>query len=186
MTGTSGTIYRLARGRLDSIREVWDEEHRSAIACLDFEAFLQATAEVFGSFDGLFMQRRLGVLQEQIPANHDLDDRERETYRLWNDLADEINAELSSLEKDYEVQGAAEFRRCHAVGKERLANWTAVRPSKAIGLRVDELDEAAAAELRVLLEEGAKTGLGRPRLEPLSVPAGDPDLLRKRAKQKAG
>jgi len=138
--------------------------------CLEFEAILEVMIELHDVLNGVFTKRRQDVFSGEIEPSSERDESEQKFLQSWSSLAMEIAEELLKHESDYEIAGAEDFRRCMRSVQKQLANWKPARLSKTIGFRVDRLDEEEAADLRRIIEEGAKTGEGRSKLPPSDIP----------------
>ena len=185
MRNASPTAYKLAHRRLQSIREIWHEEHVAAMDCLAFEAILEGIIELHDTMAGIFAKSRQDVFSGIEEPSAERDEHERSFLQFWSNLSSEMVPQLQKLEREYQVAGAPDFRRCISEVQLRLANWKPALPSKAIGFRVDRLDEEEAADLRRIIEEGAITGEGRSKLPPSDIPEGDPELLLRRFRASA-
>lgn len=180
MRNASPIAYKLAHRRLQGIREIWHEEHVAAMDCLAFEAILEGIIELHDSMAAIFAKSRQDVFSGIEEPSTERDEHERTFLQFWSSLSNEMVPQLEKLEREYQVAGASEFRRCISEVQKQLANWRPARLSKTIGFRVDRLDEEEAADLRRIIEEGAKTGEGRSKLPPSDIPEGDPDLFLRR------
>jgi hypothetical protein len=167
-----------ARRYLEVFEESWKADHDDAMRCRDFEEIAAEATKVFELVDELVRQRRECVFRGLQDPNPQLDEEEKNLYADWLRLTEEDVPHLEGLEKTYGVvEGAERLRACREKARTFLAKWAPAVPSMAVGLRVHDLTEEDADELRALLN--APPGApGRLKWEPRSVPPGDPSALR--------
>lgn len=166
-----------ARRHLEVFEESWKTDHDQAMQCRDFEDMLAEAVMVFQLVDEMVHRRRRAVFHAFWEPNPQLDEEEKQLYTTWLKLMEQDLPKLAELEKTFTVEGADRFRACVESARTFLAKWAPAVPSMAVGLRVHDLTEEDAEELRALLN--APPGApGRLKWEPRSIPPGDPSALR--------
>jgi hypothetical protein len=175
----TATRTRLASARryLEVFEESWKADHDGAMRCRDFEETVVEAVKVFELVDELVRWRRECVFRGVEEPNPQLDEEEKALFTDWLALVEDAMPRLEALEKTYGiVKGADRLRACRERARSFLAQWRPAVLSMAVGLRMQELTEEDAEELRALLEQPSPAG--RPRWEPRPIPPGDPSLLR--------
>ena len=185
MARTQNRLHR-ARKYLETLEESWRAEHEAAMDCRDFEEGLAEAVKVFSLVDALIRLRRESVFRGVEEANAELDHDEKKLYEDWLTLTEERLTQLVELETAFgAAEGADVFRACRERAKAFLANWAPAVPATAIGSRVTELSEEDAEAIHALLNSPAGA-VGRPKLEPRSVPTEEPDASRYRLTSRMG
>lgn len=77
----------------------------------------------------------------------------------------------------YRIDRADEFRLIASALEQNMASWSPPRLSKSPAMRIDEISEDEADELRAI-SEAHPGSPGKLKIAPLVIPDGDPSLLR--------
>src|SRR5713226_4918551 len=177
-TTMSAIRFLSARRHLDAFEESWKSDHVEAMRCHDLEATLAQGVMVFQLVEWLNRSWREHVYRGIEPFAVDDEQAIKGTYTRWLRLTDEVTAELAELKSQFgELAHADTIRRCRERAQKVLANWTPPALARSPGLRVWDVTEEEASELRDLLNAPAGAP-GRLAVEPKSIPVADASALR--------
>jgi hypothetical protein len=178
MMSATKTRFRRAQRHLEAYEEPWKTGHDEAMRCRDFEAYIAEGVMVFEYIDVLNRGWRECVFrgfEEYDPLD---DEAVKGCFVRWLAVADGAIAALADFEHaGYSVDGAEKLRACVEQVRTTLHDWVAPSMSKAAGLRVWNVANEEADELRALVNSPDGSA-GRPKWEPVSLPEGDPSKLR--------
>jgi len=79
--------------------------------------------------------------------------------------------------KGYQIDRADEFRSIASALEQNLVNWFPPQLSKSPAMRIDDISEEEADELRAISEAPAGSP-GKLKISPLVIPDGEPSMLR--------
>jgi hypothetical protein len=170
--------FESARRHLDVFEESWQPDHDAAMRCRDFEDFLAELVMIFRIVDRACRTRREDVYRGEQEPDPDDDRFEKQLYERWLRAAERAAVNLGRFEREFpSVVGSEEFRECRRVAETALARWVPALPARSVGLRVWDVTEEEADELRTLLDCPPGEP-GRLTWKPESLPPGDPSILR--------
>ena len=116
MTFAQNTGFRMVRDRLESYRkhsESWEVTHDEAMACFEFEGLLALGIDAFEAINRADEWLRSRVASGKAKYDAVETAKIEALYQQWMQASDVILEMLAEVEKQFEVCGAEEFRRCY-------------------------------------------------------------------------
>lgn len=128
--------------------ESWKADHGAAMACYEFEDFLEYGIEIFESISSLDEAWRLRVFKRQVSYDADLESRIHDCYRKWLEPCADVEQVLQWFESRFgELRRAEEFRARRREAQGILANDSEFFAGDALArLRDDAIDEHRRGE----------------------------------------
>jgi hypothetical protein len=176
MTATTNR-FTSARRHLDVLEEAWKADHVEAMRCRDLETILAQGVMVFQFIEWSNESWRERVYRGIEPLTSEDEQAIKSAYIRWLALTDEVATELVQLEAAFGiVENGDTIRDCQSRARRTLTKWVSPVLARSPAMRVWDVTEEEADELRELLNAPAGAP-GRLKVEPKSIPVGDASVL---------
>ena len=175
---TMTSRFTSARRHLDVFEEAWKADHAEAMRCRNVETILAQGVMVFQFIEWSNESWRERVYRGIEPLTPADEQAIKSAFVRWLALTDEVTTELVQLEAAFGiVENGDTIRDCQTRARRTLANWVAPVLARSPAMRVWDVSEEEADELRDLLNSPAGSP-GRLTCEPKSFPVSDASVLR--------